>query len=350
MHNKLALDPVGTGPDHYPVGGRDRGPVGRDGEADAARERERALVPRHRDSGQLQRRRGQRLVQRVESRQQPPELEAAEELLQLRAIGRREHQLGRIEVELEVTPHGRELLRQAGLIGVLCDGTRASGRELARVLDHGLEGAEAADQLTCGLVADAGDARDVVRRVALEPDEVGHLVGPDAVAGLDPSRRVDVDVGDTAGRHHQADVVRAQLERIPVGRDDAGADALGVGARGERGDHVVGLPALELEVAVPERLDERPEARELLAQQVRHRLAALLVDHVGRPGQLGSVHGPRVPRHRDRLRPVVGKQLEEHVREPEQRVRRHAVRGRELLGQREERAISEIVAVDEEEV
>ena len=60
----------------------------------------------------------------------------------------------------------------------------------------------------------------------------------------------------------------------------------GVGARRERRDHVVGLPALELEVPVAERLDDRPEVRELLAQQVRHRPAALLVDDVGRLGEL----------------------------------------------------------------
>ena len=62
------------------------------------------------------------------------------------------------------------------------------------------------------------------------------------------------------------------------------------------------------------------------------------------------MHRPRVPGDRDGLRPVVGEQLEEHVREAEQRARRHAVGGRELLGQREEGAVGEVVAVDEEEV
>src|SRR5262249_23728709 len=46
----------------------------------------------------------------------------------------------------------------------------------------------------------------------------------------------------------------------------------------------------------------------------------------------------------------VREQLEEHVREAEQRVRREALAGRELLWQREERAVREVVAVDEEEV
>jgi hypothetical protein len=60
--------------------------------------------------------------------------------------------------------------------------------------------------------------------------------------------------------------------------------------------------------------------------------------------------GPRVPRHRDPARAVVREQLEEHVREAEERVRREALGRRELLGKREERPVGEVVAVDEEEL
>src|SRR5438128_2142167 len=55
-------------------------------------------------------------------------------------------------------------------------------------------------------------------------------------------------------------------------------------------------------------------------------------------------------RYGDTLRPVVREQLEEHVREAEQRVRREALARRELLGEREEGAVGEVVAVDEEEL
>ena len=163
---------------------------------------------------------------------------------------------------------------------------------------------------------------------------------------LDPLGRVDVDVGDAARGHHQRDVVADELEGVAVGRDHGGLDPRFVGAVGERGDHVVGLPAFELEVAVAEGLDDRPEVRELLAQQVRHRLA---LDLVGLE-LLGAVHGPRVPGHGDALRPVVGEQLEEHVREAEQRVRGEALARGELLRQRVEGAVGEVVAVDQEEV
>jgi hypothetical protein len=212
--------------------------------------------------------------------------------------------------------------------------------------DHLLDRAVLRDELARRLVADAGDPRDVVGGVALEADEVRHLVGPDAVTELHPLGRVDVDLGDAARRHHQRDVLAAELERVPVGRDDAGLDPCLVRARRDRRDDVVRLPALELEVPVAERLDDRTEVRELLPEQVGHRPAALLVGL----RDLRAMRGARVPCHGDPARRVVGEQLEQHVGEAEQRVRRLSVGRLELLRKREERAVREVVAVDEKEL
>ena len=185
----------------------------------------------------------------------------------------------------------------------------------------------------------------------LSPMKSGTWSGRIAVAQLDPLGRVDVDVGDAARRHHQArcSPSRAGRRRGRSRRRVVFTPGL-VGAGRERRDHVVRLPALELEVAVAERLDDRPEVRELLAQEVGHRPPALLVDDVRGLGDRGAVRRARVPGDRDALRPVVGEQLEEHVREAEQRVRREAVARRELLREREEGPVGEVVAVDEEEL
>ncbi len=287
-----------------------------------------------------------RLVQRVDAPEQGAELEAAEDLLQRRAVGRRRDELRRVDVERQVAAHRREQLGFARLLGVLAHRLAPRRRELVGVLDHGLERAVLRDQLPGGLVTDPGDPRDVVRRVALQSDEVGHLVGAHAVPQLDAVGRVDVHVGDPARGHHQADVLAAELERVTVGGDDARADPRLVGTRRDRRDHVVCLPALELEVPVAERLDDGPEVRELLPEQVRHRPPALLVGL----RDLGAVRRPGVPRDADPPRLVVGEELEEHVREPEERVRRLAPRRLQLLREREVRAVGEVVAVDEEEL
>src|SRR5262249_22607259 len=107
---------------------------------------------------------------------------------------------------------------------------------------------------------------------------------------------------------------------------------------------------LELEVPVAERLDDRAKVRELLRQQVGHRAAAFLVDDIALRRDRVPVHGARVPRDGDALRAVVRQELEQHVREAEQRVRRAALGRRELLREREVRPIGEVVAVDEKEL
>ena len=180
----------------------------------------------------------------------------------------------------------------------------------------------------------------------MSPMKSGTCSGSDAVAREDAFGRVDVDVRDSPRRHHQGDVVADELERVAIGRDDGGLDPGLVGPRGERGDDVVRLPALELEVPVAERLDDRAEMRELLGEEVRHRPAVDLVLRI----QLLAVGGAGVPGDGDALRPVVGEELEEHVREAEEGVRREALARRELLRQCEVRAVGEVVSVDEEEL
>jgi hypothetical protein len=214
------------------------------------------------------------------------------------------------------------------------------------VLDDVFERPVLGYELARGLVPDARDPGDVVARVPLEPDEVRDLVGSDPVPRLDALGRVHLDVRHASGGHHQADVLGHELERVAVGRDNTRPDTRGVGLRRERRDHVVGLPALELEVLVAERLDDRTKVRELLAQEIRHRAAVSLV--LG--GHFLAVYGLRVPCDGDAARTVVRQELEEHVREPEEGVRRLSVGRLQLLREREERAVRQVVAVDEEQL
>ena len=248
----------------------------------------------------------------VDAPQQTAELEAPEELAHRRAVGRVGERLGEVDVEREVALDRRQQLRALRVLAVL------DQRLAALVAGHGvdvrvdaLERAEAHEQVGRGLVADAGHAGDVVGGVALEADEVGHEPRRNAVAGLDALGRVDVHVGHAARREQDADVVRDELERVAVVRDHARRDPLLVGAQAERADHVVGLVALELDVAVAEGLDERAQVRLLLLEQRRRRLARGLVAREA----LEPVHRPRVPGHDHALGVVVGEQPHEHVRE-----------------------------------
>src|ERR1044071_9758967 len=109
---------------------------------------------------------------------------------------------------------------------------------------------------------DGWEADDVIATLASRADAAGvrtcvvstdrdafQLCSANVCLMMTPRGVSDVHVGDAAGRHHQADVRGAELEGVAVGGDDARADPGRVGARGQRRDHVVGLPAVELEVA-----------------------------------------------------------------------------------------------------
>ena len=74
--------------------------------------------------------------------------------------------------------------------------------------EHGLEVAELLQQVRRGLVADARDAGDVVRRVALEAVEVGDQLGRDAVAVDHRLVVVELRLGDPARGGHDLDAAR----------------------------------------------------------------------------------------------------------------------------------------------
>ena len=177
---------------------------------------------------------------------------------------------------------GRELLRDPGVLGVVGQVLLAlRAGDLVDVLEDLLERAELLQQLGGGLVADPGDAGDVVRGVALEADQVGDQLGRDAVALLDALGVVDLGVGDAARGGHHPHPVLDQLVDVAVAGDHHHLDALLAGPLGHRGDHVVGLEALDPDVGEAERLGERHQVGPLLLQQVRPGLALGLVGLVG---------------------------------------------------------------------
>jgi hypothetical protein len=285
----------------------------------------------------------------LEALQRRAQLELAEHLAQLRAVRRARRFGDRVDLDRHVALDRREHLADARVVRMVGEVLLALGaRDVVDVVEHALERAELLQQLRRRLVADPGNAGDVVRRVALEAVEVGDQLGPDAVAVDHGLVVVDLRVRDAAtGRHHaHARLGVDDLERVPVAGDDHHGDALVAGALGDRGDDVVGLEAVDLHVAVAERLDERLEMRPLLLEQARPRGARRLVVR----GDLLAARRAGVPHHHGRLAAVLREQLDEHRREAEDRVRREARGRRDGLGQGEEGAVGQRVAVDEEEL
>ena len=174
-----------------------------------------------------------------------------------------------VDVDRHVADHRRELLGEPRGVGVLGEVLLALGAgDLVDAGQHGLEVAEALQQVRGRLVADARDAGDVVGGVALEPDEVRDQLRRDAVAVDHALAVVDLRVGHAAARAHDPHAVVDELVGVAVARDDHHGDPALLGLLGERGDHVVGLVALDGDVAVAERLHERAQVRPLELEQV----------------------------------------------------------------------------------
>ena len=283
----------------------------------------------------------------LETLQRGAQLELPERLAQLRPVRLAREHLVEVDLHLDVAHGGRQLLRDAGVVGVLGQVLLALGaRDRVDVGQHAVEVAPLLEQLRSGLVADAGHARDVVRGVALEPVEVGDPLGRDAVAVDHGVAVVDRRVGDPAARGHDPDARLHELEHVSVAGHDRHVDPVRRRARGQRGDHVVGLVAGHLHVRVAERVDQRVHVGPLLGEQVGALAAAGLV----LPVDLVAARRARVPHDQRRLDAVLGDDLHEHRGEAEDRVRRLPLGRRDRLGEGEEGAVDEAVPVDQEQL
>ncbi len=286
----------------------------------------------------------QRFFQPLQHR---PQLELAHEVPQGGAVGLGGHRRRQVDPGLDLVLKGRQLLRHAGVVGVVDEVLLAfCPGDLVDVGEDVLDGAELLQQLGGGLLADPRHARDVVGGVAAQTHQIGDQRRRDPVALEHRLGVVDLGLGDAARGAHHPHSLGDQLVGVAVAGDDHHLQPLLAGLPGQRGDHVVGLVALDPDVGVAEGLDQRHQVRPLLAQQVGPRFALGLVEVVG---DLATGH-PRVPGDDDPLRVVLVDDFHQHRGEPVDRIGRPPVAGPDRLRQREEGAVGERVTVDQEEL
>ena len=230
------------------------------------------------------------------------------------------------------------------LLPVRLEGGAQLRGERREVLIDALDAAVVGDEPGRRLLADAGHAGDVVRRVALQRLVVDHLVGPQAESLHDLFGVVDDRVLETLAGGHEVDVRCDQLQGVEVAREDQGVETRRLRLLRERADHVVGLEARERIHGHPELVEELLAALELGPQVVGHRLARRLIGRVallpeGRDGQIET--------GRDVARRVLLDDLQQDGREAERRVHQLALRRREGRD-REVAAVDEAVGICEE--
>ena len=217
------------------------------------------------------------------------------------------------------------------------------GLDLVDPLVQRLERPELADELGRRLLADAGHARDVVGRVALERLVIDHLARNEIEPLGDPGRVVQDRVLDARACGHEPRVVGHELEHVEITGDDRGLQAAALGVDRDRADDVVGLVARQLVDGDAQRLHHLANLGELVAQVVGHALAGRLVLGVllVAEGRTLEVEGDR-----DVVRADVCDAPQDDAAEAEDRVDELALRRRQGR-QREISAVDEPVAIEQ---
>jgi hypothetical protein len=219
--------------------------------------------------------------------------------------------------------------------------------DLVDARDDAVQAAVLIDPLRGGLVADAGDAGQVVAAVADQGRLVAVALGGDAVLGLDGLGGHPPDLGDAAHRVEDGDVFAGELERVPVAGGDDDLHAQLAGLAGQGADDVVGLVAGLLHDRDAQRLEDLLDQADLAQERRRGLRAAGLVVRVllGAERHPGDVEGDH-----DVRRPLVAEHVDQHRGEAE-----HSVGGLTRLGgevlhrQGEIRPVGQRVTVEQQQ-
>jgi len=286
-----------------------------------------------------------RLTARHELAQERVELELDEEGPEPRRVGPLPAEGLEVERDRHVAADGCQRLREAGVLGLarerladLLGAAEADRLDRVEPLEDLLDRPEPGDERARGLLADAGDAGNVVDRISHEAHDVRHE------RRVDPEARAHF-VGAEAAVAHRVEQRRAsvdQLHHVLVPGDDDGLASGGGRLRGERADHVVGLHARDLDHGQAKRVDDPADVAHLRPQLVRQTGPVLLV---GRVEVVAKCLTRGIEDDRRVARALFPEQLRKHVSEAESGVGRQSARGAEAR-ERVERAVDVAAAVD----
>ena len=216
--------------------------------------------------------------------------------------------------------------------------------DLAGVRHDVVEVAVLDDQGCCLLGTDAGNAGDVIGRIALESIEVGDQIRGDAVIEVvHRFRRHDLHVGDALLRRDDLHMVRCKLVHVAVARKEEHIVASILALLGKGAQDIVTLPAFAFADRHIEGAQKLLHHRELLVERFVHGRALRLVlrQHIDPHLRLAFVEGTDDAVRLERL-----DHLDEHVEEAEEGIRGTSVRCAHRLHDCVIGAVHEGIAVD----
>ena len=255
---------------------------------------------------------------------QPAKLQLPREGIHRRIVGRAHHDVFQCHRQRHLREDGRQLFAQPRLVG---KGPQVlfplHARHLVDVRQQRLHIAKLLDELARRQLTNAGHARDVVRCVAREAEHICDAVRHDRKplengSDIDPLR---------PHRIEQRRPLIHKLRQVLVARQHHHIKPLAELRLDQRPDDIIGLVTRHLQHRDPHRLHELPKVGHLRDEVGRHLAPVRLV---GRIHLVAEGAARRVKGHRKVGRPNLTKKAQHHVREGEEPVRRHPLRGPQL--------------------
>ena len=205
-----------------------------------------------------------RILARLQLLQQAVELEFLIDRLERRRIERLRLHRCRVERDRHVDGDRGQALAHADPVHVVLEALAVHlALHFGRPLESRLHRSELFDQVPRAFVPDARRARNVIDGIALQRQQVGHLVRPHAHEFLHLFRVVPFIVfGGVEHRHF----VRDELQQVLVARNDDYFESLPLRRAGQRPDHVIRLETGILQNGNPHGLQHPPHQGDLLQQ------------------------------------------------------------------------------------
>ena len=150
------------------------------------------------------------------------EAHLAKSLGDLRAVEIGEFHALQIEVELHIAHDGRHAAARVRVFLVFSEVLQLLALELVEVVVDAVDAAVILQKFRGGLVANAGHAGNVVRRIALQAQEVGELRGRHAIALLDLGGTVNRDIGDAFFRGNHMRAIGYELVDVFIAAHEQG--------------------------------------------------------------------------------------------------------------------------------
>ena len=272
------------------------------------------------------------------------EAHARERLRYLCRIKIRKRKIFKIDLDRHITHDRGNFARKKGVVLMVRKILKLLSLESIEMCIDALEIVEFLQHGRSLLVANTGNARNIVRLIALQAQEIRKLTRGNAIALLHLSRTIDNHIGDALLRGDDARKIARQLIGILIaGHEQRVVAELLVLSR-EGAQDIVALPARQRHHRDVECSKQVFDERKLHAQVIVHgrALRFVLLERLHTKGRLSFIESAH-----DRIGMLLFDELDEHRQKAESSIGGRAIRRLHGRRHRMKRAVHKGISIDD---